>query len=188
MANTDNNFQVGGGYSVDLAAYHDAVITHQIDGIREKVFGKHELSEEEQKELRNFYDSIRKAADEGKEIIINVSNHPSSKWSKEQVDACNGAVILDCAFPNINEKATAYEMDAACYGFADWLTSTVHGVDKAHVHFMVAGEQGAHFRIVGFLKMADFSVIQATSSRNTVVSEDGKTKTVTFNFGILREY
>lgn len=188
MANTDNNFQVGGGYSVDLAAYHDAVITHQIDGIREKVFGKRPFSDEEQQKMSNFYDGIRQASKNGKKIIINVSNHPSSKWSKEQIDACNGAAILDLQFPNINSKATAYEMDAACYAFADWLTSAVYGVDKHYVHFLVAGELGAHFRITGFLKMAGYSVIQATSERNTVVSEDGKTKTVTFNFGILRQF
>lgn len=141
-----------------------------------------------QEDLKNFYDRIEYARTHGMGVVINVSNHPSKGWGMPQIRACGDAVIVDMPFPNINPSAEADELDVACYGLADWLVSTVNGkVNKDRVTFVIAGAQGALFRIVGFLKMAGYAVMEATSERNTVVNEDGS-KTVRFDFVRFRSF
>ena len=183
MTNNNPNFEVGGGYSVDLSAYHDAVITHQLDAIREKVFGTEPIMSQE--ELSSLYNELI-GCTSAVNVMFNISNHPASKWSKEQIAACN-AIIFDIPFPNINPEATAYEMDAACYAYADWLTSLAEGLDKSNVTFHIAGQQGALFRIVGFLKMGGHNVVFASSKRIVETHEDNS-KTVRFEFTQFTSY
>lgn len=183
MAN-NNNFQIGGGYSVDLAAYHDAVITHQAENICKKVFVGPEVTQDE---LRGFYNKIQEARETGKGLVINISNHPSSGWGDAQKDACGDVIIVDDKFPNISPSADADELDAACFCYADWLTSTINGINKDRIAFVVAGAQGALFRIVGFLKMTGYTVLEATSERNTTINPDGS-KTVRFDFVRFRSF
>lgn len=186
MNNNNTNFQVGGGYSVDLAAYHDAVITHRIDELRDngKVFMGPKSSQEE---IQAYYDKIKEAIETGKGVVINISNHSSSTWSREQKEACGDAIIIDEKFPNINPAAEADDLDAMCFCYADWLTSTVNNISRDRVTFLVAGAQGALFRIVGFLKMAGYAVMEATSERNTTINADGS-KTVRFDFVRFRSF
>lgn len=49
-------------------------------------------------------------------MFINVSNHPSSKWSQAQKDAAGGE-ILDIPFPNINPRASTWEVEAMASEF-----------------------------------------------------------------------
>lgn len=182
---TNSNFQVGEGYSVDLSAYHDAVITHQLDAIRDNVFGNDSTMSQE--ELRSLYDTLLRVIDAKSNIVFNISNHPSAKWSKEQIAACNNAVICDIPFPNVNPEATAYELDASCFAFADWLTSLTQGMDKTRVTFHIAGQQGALFRIVGFLKMGGYNAVFASSKRIVETHEDNS-KTIRFEFTQFTSY
>lgn len=186
MATNNKTINVGEGYSVNVTAYLDAVITHQDQEMRNSAFGDKSLVSQE--DLKNFYERIEYARTHGMGIVINVSNHPSKGWGLPQIQACGDAIIVDVPFPNINPSAEADELDVACFGFADWLVSTVNGkIDKDRTTFVIAGAQGALFRIVGFLKMAGYAVMEATSERNTTVNADGS-KTVHFDFVRFRSF
>jgi hypothetical protein len=187
MANKNNNIQIGEGYSVDLTALHDAVITHRVTECRNAAFGEGELMSQEA--LKALYENIDKAHKENKILVINVANHPSSTWSeKQRAYFGDDAVIVDIPHPAINPKCTADDLDVASFGFADWLVSLVNGkVDKTRVCFIIAGAQGFIFRVVGFLLMAGYNVFEATSERNTTLNPDGS-KIVRFDFIDLRRF
>lgn len=186
MANT-KTINVGGGYSVDITAYTDAVITHRDVECRNAAFGNDELMSQEA--FKALYDAVTVAHKENKLLVINVANHPSSTWStKQKAYFGDDVVIVDIPHPAINPKCTADELDVASFGFADWLVSLVNGkVDKTRVCFVIAGAQGFIFRVVGFLMMANYNVFEATSERNTTLNPDGS-KTVKFDFVDLRSF
>ena len=187
MATNNNTINVGGGYSVDITAYTDAVITHRDLECRNAAFGNGALMTQEA--LKALYESIAVAHKENKFLVINVANHPSSTWSqKQRAYFGDDAVIVDIPHPAINPKCTADDLDVASFGFADWLVSLVNDkVDKTRVCFIIAGAQGFIFRVVGFLLMAGYNVFEATSERNTTLNPDGS-KTVRFDFVGLRSF
>ena len=121
-----------------------------------------------------------------KKIFINHTNHPSERWSVEQVAAAQTyGEIFDMPFPAVDASASCKE---------------VHELVKVHLKKIIAlepsavlcqGEFNYTFAMVEQLKIFGIKVVAATSERigNTEILPDGSTRQIsTFRFVQFREY
>ena len=121
-----------------------------------------------------------------KKIFINHTNHPSTRWSDEQLSAARAyGEIFDMAFPAVNPNATAEEVRELARRNAEKILE----LEPAAV--LCQGEFNYTFAMVERLKNLGVTVVAATSER-IVISEilpDGSTRQIsTFHFVQLREY
>ena len=131
-------------------------------------------------------------------IFVNISNHPSSKWSKEQLDAAHRmGEIVDILFPNIPASASKEDVKKiAC----DVVSAAYHvdGFDVEDSNFvLVQGEMSATYEMVqrfatlNYMTGMTFIPVVACSERNVIEKQldDGTTKKeVVFKFVKFREY
>jgi hypothetical protein len=91
--------------------------------------------------------------------FINVSNHPSAKWSAEQMAAAVtlGGEVSDLPFPNV--PPTASEADIAT--LADTIVAQIP--DDAVV--MVSGEFTLTYALISRLRKRGLTVVAATTNR-----------------------
>lgn len=122
-------------------------------------------------------------------MFINLSNHPSSKWSKMQLEAAMELTsdnrIQDIPFPAVPATATTSDVLA----IADGLHHTVMANKPEAI--MVAGEFTLAYTMIEICLRAGIKVVAACSDRCTkeTVNEDGTvTKTVNFEFVQFREF
>lgn len=122
-----------------------------------------------------------------KKLFINLSNHPSAKWSAKQIDAAKEVAdeVVDFAFPNVDPYANEGKIEIMAM---DLLTDVedlcnIVGASFSHATICIAGEFSL---VIQFIKLCEnlrvgFDVVVATSERNTVINKDGS-KTVRFDF------
>lgn len=102
-----------------------------------------------------------------KKLFINLSNHPSPKWSFDQITAVGNATIIDIEFPNIDPNW--YTSDV--YEKANTMATTIYnrikklGLTELNVTVLVQGEMTLTFALVTVLKSWGFDVVSATSER-----------------------
>lgn len=111
--------------------------------------------------------------------MINLSNHPSSKWSQAQLNACCNPVI-DIPFPNVPPDAT----DEYIAIMANTLFLQIEQLEDMEIHVM--GEMTLTFYLVHLLLENGYTVFASTTNRN-VVEKDG-VKSVVFEFCQFRNY
>ena len=120
------------------------------------------------------------------ETFINVSNHPSTRWGNEQLQAAQKfGNIVDIAFPSV--PATAGTTDIS--HLADEIFQQL--LERKPKAVMVAGEFTLAYAIITRCLRAGITVVAACSDRCTeeVVNDDGTTtKTVIFKFVQFREF
>lgn len=119
-------------------------------------------------------------------IFINHTNHPSARWSAEQLAASRAyGQIADVPFPAVDAEATAEEVRELVRVQAEKIME----MEPAAV--LCQGEFNYTFALVERLKRLGVKVVAATSER-TVLEEtmsDGSTRQVsTFKFVQFREY
>lgn len=119
-------------------------------------------------------------------IFINHTNHPSARWSAEQIAASRAyGQIADVPFPAVDAEATAEEVRELVRAQAEKIME----MEPAAV--LCQGEFNYTFALVERLKRLGVKVVAATSER-TVLEEtmsDGSTRQVsTFKFVQFREY
>lgn len=119
-------------------------------------------------------------------IFINHTNHPSARWSAEQIAASRAyGQIADVPFPAVDAEATAEEVRELVRAQAE----KIMAMEPAAV--LCQGEFNYTFALVERLKRLGVKVVAATSER-TVLEEtmsDGSTRQVsTFKFVQFREY
>lgn len=115
-------------------------------------------------------------------MFINISNHPSTKWSKRQLDSArwNGDEIIDIPFPNVSPTATTEDVTA----IARIVLTAVLELAEDHkkpLTCLVQGESSLCFELSRMLLALGVDVVVATSERNVVEGPNG-TKTVQFDF------
>lgn len=120
-------------------------------------------------------------------MLLNLSNHPSSKWSEKQLSAAKEEYeeITDMSFPAVSTNDSHEHVQST----AENLVRTI--VDMNPDAVMCQGEFTLTYAIVSLLKERGIKVISACSERNSRerVTPDGKTeKIVTFDFVRFREY
>lgn len=119
-------------------------------------------------------------------MFINFSNHPSSGWLKEQLDAAQKyGEIVDINFPNINPEFTSEMVN----NLADEAVATITSYGKdIIVHIM--GEMTFTYAVVSRLKGLGIKCVASTTKRDpkkVIILPDG-TKISDFHFIQFREY
>lgn len=117
-------------------------------------------------------------------MFYNISNHPSAKWSAEQLTAAQqlGGEVRDIAFPAVPTSATTVEIAA----MADQLASQVADGDVA----MVQGEFSLTYSLTRRLRDRGLRVVVACTDRKSVEVQkpDGTVeKTTVFEFAGFRD-
>ncbi len=116
-------------------------------------------------------------------MLINLTNHPSTKWKGLQLETAknNYTEIIDLPFPNIPPEATKEEIKKLAKEYLEkieaYKTPTVH----------IAGEMTFTYCLINKLKKRKIPCVASTSKRNIIHEADG-TKTMKFEFKQFRPY
>lgn len=115
-------------------------------------------------------------------MLLNLSNHPSQKWTTAQRSTADYYYqrVLDMVFPDIDPEWTTQQVSA----FAMYKCSEIVALKPDAVHIM--GEMTFTYALVNLLKAAGIKCIASTTKRN-VEEVDGK-QISTFQFVQFREY
>ncbi len=116
-------------------------------------------------------------------MLLNFSNHPSNKWSDNQIEvACQlYGSVTDWAFPQIEPQSTTQEVQQLAQNYC----AQILELAPTAVHVM--GEMTFTFALVHLLQTAGIVCIASTTNRNTIDNPDGS-KTLQFNFCQFRNY
>ena len=121
-----------------------------------------------------------------KKIFINHTNHPSARWSAEQVAAAQAyGEISDVAFPAVSAEATAAEVRVLVCEYIEKILAAEPSC------VLCQGEFNYTFEMVSRLKSAGVMVVATTSERSVraEILPDGSTRQIsTFRFVQFREY
>ena len=122
-------------------------------------------------------------------MLLNLSNHPSVSWSKEQFDAAvlQYSSIEDLAFPHIAPDATTEEVTQLAQTYFEKIDPKIASclAMTNAVHLM--GEMTFVYALVGILQRAGIQVVCSTTQRTVLEERDGK-KTAQFSFVQFRAY
>lgn len=119
-------------------------------------------------------------------FFINVSNHPSSRWSSAQVQAALALAseVIDIQFPNVSSTASTSDVKALAAEVAAKIPETASIA-------LVQGEMTLTAALVRLLQKRGINCVAACSERRSVetVQPDGSTvKTAVFEFVQFRSY
>jgi hypothetical protein len=119
--------------------------------------------------------------------MINVSNHPSEKWSEAQLQAAqelDGRTVIDVPFPNVDPTWDTKRICVEAEDLAGFIRNVARGGSR---YVMVQGEFSLTYNLVRELRDAYFVPVCATTERVCNENPDG-TRTYTFKFVQFREY
>lgn len=125
------------------------------------------------------------AEQERPRLFINLSNHPSAKWSREQLDAAKAyGECMDMPFPNIDPLEDENKISE----IADkYVTEILEKAKDSEVTVHVMGEMNLTFNIVRKLQSHGITCVASTSYRITEEMSDGSKK-IEFHFKRFRKY
>lgn len=117
-------------------------------------------------------------------MFINLTNHPSEKWSDGQLNAARQyGEIVDLSFPIIEPTFTKEDVMFLVRECIDTIMSIKEGDVVVHV----MGEMTFTYNIVNALKALGIPCLASTTERNTIMTSDGK-RISEFRFVQFREY
>ena len=117
-------------------------------------------------------------------MLINLTNHPSEKWSEEQMKAAlNYEEVVDMPFPIIKPTFTKDDIMFLVRECAEKISGLMKGNTVVHV----MGEMTFTHNLVNALKETGITCIASTTERKTIMTPDGK-KISEFKFVQFREY
>ena len=120
-------------------------------------------------------------------MLLNLSNHPSVKWHKDQLAAAIKAYnsVEDMPFPQIAPSEDTEGVVALAKQYAETITHKQSATNNITVHLM--GEMTFVVALVGLLQAAGIAVVCSTTERVVLEEKEGK-KTLQFQFVRFREY
>ena len=120
-------------------------------------------------------------------MLINLSNHPLSSWSEQQLQATTSyGKCIDLPFPDINPLWGEQEIEQLSDEYLGKVLAMSSGhEDVLTVHLM--GELTFCFSLLRKLQNRGIRCIASCSKRNVIVETDG-VKTVFFHFERFRDY
>ncbi|MFN4298837.1 MAG: hypothetical protein ACK4EX_03790 [Thermaurantimonas sp.] len=122
--------------------------------------------------------------------LINISNHPSSLWSTQQMKAAEKMFggVIDVAFPSIDPSWTPSELLEKLDSFLAELSEKYTPLQ--HYSFHVMGEFNFCFALVSYLIQAGADVYASTTERHVSEEMQGdiKRKVTIFEFVQFRKY
>lgn len=118
-------------------------------------------------------------------MFLNISNHPSSNWSAEQIEAAwqLSGEIVDLPFPVVDPAGD----ETYIAELADDLCTKVIEINgqNAVVHLM--GEMTLTFALVQRLSIQGITCVAATTQREIMEYPDGRKESI-FKFVKFRKY
>lgn len=119
--------------------------------------------------------------------MINISNHPSNKWTGKQAD--DAGEVLDFPFPPIPTSPDFLLIRAAeeyWVSISDEVADHVTRTGDRRIHIM--GEMGFTFRLVQVARLAGYVPVHSCTER--IIEENPETgeKTSRFIFQGFRNY
>ena len=124
-------------------------------------------------------------------VFINVSNHPSNKWSSDQIKAAQDIVkngpIVDAPFPQINPEFSSSDVIELADTFTNILLDLIQEYEADYVVFHIMGEMNFTYNLVKNLNEEGYHCYASTTKRNVIEDENG-VKTSVFEFVQFREY
>lgn len=117
--------------------------------------------------------------------FLNISNHPSGRWSAKQKDkAMEYGEIMDWVFPMIGSAWSHENVEELADSYLRKVKSLA-SPEEVVIHIM--GELTFCFSLISKLKSEGYLCVASTSERRVVEKNDG-VKEVTFEFERFREY
>lgn len=112
-------------------------------------------------------------------MLINLSNHPSESWTKEQKEAAlkTFGEVSDLPFPKVDPTATTEQVAALANDIVEELLRNYGNIDSIACHIM--GEQCLCYALINLL--------QACSIRCYASTRENDSESV-FRFVAFREY
>ena len=120
-------------------------------------------------------------------MLINLSNHPSSRWSAEQRQAAEQAFggVVDLEFPPIDPTASSQAVLELAQNYLQQVLDRLTApLSQQAVHIM--GEMTFTYAFVSLAHAQGVRCVASTSRRNVTELEDGKQ--VHFRFVAFRDY
>lgn len=118
-------------------------------------------------------------------FFINLSNHPSDKWTDKQIDAAHVfGDIIDWPFPKIDASWDSEDVSELAMSYFQRIREFAPS-DRVVLHIM--GELTFCFALVSMLKADGYLCMASTSERRVVEKQNG-VKEVTFDFDRFRNY
>ena len=124
-------------------------------------------------------------------MLINISNHPSEKWSVLQQCAANEQFgkVMDIPFPAISPLWNPQQVNQAVEEMFEFVLQKCEelkiDLHKLTIHLM--GEMTFCFALVQQFRNKNIPCVASTTERKVLEEADGK-KTVQFNFVRFRNY
>lgn len=117
-------------------------------------------------------------------MLLNLSNHPSTAWSEEQLRAGREqySEVQDMPFPNVPPEADLEEVGRLAADYAHRICALSPRLLAVHV----MGEMTFTYQLVSLLREAGVMCVASTTVRD-VVEEDG-VKISRFRFVRFRPY
>lgn len=160
-------------------------------GIRDDYKHADKIIKEIRKKINNidelFKESFTFPLDDIPHIFINLSNHPSSRWSEEQMSAAREyGDIIDMPFPKVDDFCGEDDILKLVDKYCKDILLETHGrTQNIVVHIM--GEMTFTYAMVKELTLMGITCVASTTERITEELPDGS-KNVKFEFCRFRRY
>lgn len=124
-------------------------------------------------------------------LFINLSNHPSSKWSPLQLEAAMDMVdrspVIDMVFPNIKPEMSTKEVQNLANEYIDKIKNLINEYDAEKVVLHVMGEMTFTYYIVFSFRLSPIVTCVASTTKRNVIEKNGE-KISIFEFIQFRKY
>lgn len=118
-------------------------------------------------------------------MLINFSNHPSSLWEQEQLEAAKEyGEVIDIPFPSVDPDANDEEIQQLADHYVHKLLTFS---SKQHITVHIMGEMTFTYKVVSQLKELGIECIASTTERDAEILNDGR-KISDFQFVRFRKY
>jgi len=119
-------------------------------------------------------------------MLINLSNHPSTRWSIEQTKTAQTIYgeILDLPFPSVKPEGDSDYINSLANEYVEKVKN-ISGWKQSTIHLM--GEMTLTFALIRRFQSIGLKCVAATSERIVIEIAPNK-KDITFHFVQFREY
>lgn len=121
-------------------------------------------------------------------MLINLTNHPSSKWTEEQLKEARELfdTVVDLPFPNIPPEASTSEVITIVIDYLKKIVELLKNSNDSNDAVHVMGEMVFVYHLVSLLKRHNIPAVASTTER--VVEEENGVKVSKFKFVRFRDY
>lgn len=122
-------------------------------------------------------------------MLLNLSNHPSTKWGDKQKQTAieEYGNIEDMPFPNVLPSASSDDIKILAAGYVKQIRQLAKAEVNQPFALHIMGEMTLTFRIIKLLKKSKITCVASTTFRDTIDHPDGS-KTFKFEFIQFRAY